>query len=625
MLNIKQLEKIKPYLPNPEIRQEISQWYNAFSKCRNLKSQSYRYLGNISLENFWQIGNDNYDVIMPVKSKSDWKRQAKMTITRDKANGFISKLAKQLIFPQIIAQNNNQEIDYIVSRIFRTLLEWWEYLSKGIRVFIDAVHKCVIEGTIHVQIDVLNGKEIKTVIPNSEIYIPNFYQPDIQKQAYVLRVQTTTWEEAKMYYGDNSKWDYVMPGSAQLWTIQDSDFKKNVNVRGLKEDEVQIIHCWEHGGYDNKGNPKPKKYKVLINGVKMDLPDELPFKHNLYNLAKTVFEKFSDESFYWGNSLPNKIKYDQSYGDAFKTIILNKAILNLLKPLMNKSGEYIDEDVAVPGKVTPTQAEKDDIYVIDGIADPISVSDINVLNSLILQPIDEGTQAPQSMGQSGNEGAKTLGEIELRDYRSAELLEIFGKMMSFLVEDMAEISVSNIIQFMIKSDIEKVVDTSNADILFKKTINVPNTSLSGGQKGVMSINFTPKKQQPSGFDLLRQEMKYSERTGQKTEIIHIDPDYINDFKFFFKILANPVQQQSQAMEQMLALEKYNTIYRNNPIIDQTEAVRTVIKINGDDEDKLIISQPAPMPQQQPGGRITPMTTRLKQSVLPKVQTNLAPV
>ena len=456
MLNEIELKDIKHPDFDDETKKWILNWYKAWAEDNVIKKQSYRHLGRTTLSSFWQIGRDNYDVIIPIKGKGDWKRTAKRTITRDKANGFISKLVKRLIKPQVLAQNKNQEIDIQASKLFRILLEWWERKSKGARVYIDAVHTAVVDGTVHVFQLVEFGKEIREIVPNEEIFIPNFYQPDIQKQTHLIRANITTYDEAKLIWGDKDNWKFVLPGTSDKWNVDDSYFS-DLETAINSNDEVLIIYLWVHGGYNKDGTPKPKKYNVLINGIPMfDVENEQNLAHNLYPLSKTVFEKFSQVGFYWGNSLPNKIRHDQSYLDAYRTILLNKAILNLGRPLFNKGQEHLDEDVIVPFKITPTQLGKDDIFTIEGIGDPITQGDL-ALETTVERQMNEGSITPLALGQEGGRQA-TLGEIQIKDARQAELMELFGHLISFLIEDMGTQSLSNIIQFEIKRNVKALVN-----------------------------------------------------------------------------------------------------------------------------------------------------------------------
>lgn len=606
MLNELKSREKEAFIPNQDTMDFILKWYKAFDEDRQLKDEAYRCLGNINLADFWQNCRDDYNNIVPYKSKKDWKKQAVRGITRDKANGFIAKITSKFIKSQVLAQNKDQKIDQTMSRMFGILLDWWLRLCQARRNFIDIVQTAVIEGTVHVQQNIINGREIREIIPNDEVYVPNFKQPDVQKQSHFIRCQVCSYEEAKLIWGDNDNWKYVMPGISDKWNI-DHEYFQGYET-GIQEDnEVMITTVWEHKGYDKKNNPKPKIYNVLISGIPMyDIDYKMPLKHNRYP-EKGVFEKFADTTFYWGNSLPNKIKHDKKYLDAFRTIILNKAILNLLPPLFNKGQEHIDEDVIVPAKITPTQLEEGDIFSVPGVSDPITQGDLNI-EDIVERSISEATQPPTSLGQESDRQA-TLGEIQLKDSRAAELLKTFGQFISFLVEDLDTQSLSNIIQFETKKGIQALVDGS--ELLFQKEIEIPEQTLNNGKQGILALRLGEGKFPPP-IEIAQEEYN----TGK--EIIYAKYKYIEELDKYVYVSANPVDKPSETLERLIAVENYKAVYFNNPFINQLEAVRNVVRANRDDEEKLINEQAINNQQAElRAGKETPPTERMKQSIMPK--------
>jgi len=610
MLNEVEAKTKKPYNPSTEERAFIMKHYKGLQDSKFKKNEAKKRLGWVNLLEFWRISKDNYDVIIPIKESGDWKRPAKRGITRDKANAFIAKLTKRIIKPQILAQNSNQEIDLKVSRILRILVEYVERRSRAVRIFIKAVHKCVIEGTVHVQIDVVNGVETKTVLRNEEIFVPNEYQPDIQKQAYIHRAFIASYEEMKLEWGDHPMWKHVYPGASDKWGIEDTYFhtyKSEVS----SEDDVLVLYAWEHTGYykdgPKAGKPKPKKFNVFINGIPMlKIDNVLNLKHNRYNISKTVFEMFSDSDYYWGNSLPNKIRHDQSYLDAFRTIALNKAILNLLPPLFNKGKEHVDQDVIVPAKITTTENEIGDIYEVPGVNKPLTQSDWNV-EERVEKSVDEATQPPVSIGQDSGQGKTTLGEIQLKDARAAELMEIFGRMIAFLVEDMGEQTVSNTIQFETRRGAQAKLNEGETELLYGKAIDVPDQTLTGGaskgETGIVSMRFGAKH--PDPLAILQEEVD-AKKAGKNMQITHINVDYLDNLDTYVFVEANPGTRPSEELERLTVIENYNTTYKNHPLIDQKEALRTVIRVNNDDESKLLLEQaPQVQPQEQKGNTARP--------------------
>ena len=617
MLNELEPDEKDSFIPEKETMDFILKWYKAFEEDRQLKNEPYRCLGNINLTDFWQNCHDDYNNIVPYKSKSDWKKQTVRGITRDKANGFIAKITAKFIKSQVLAQNKDQKVDQVMSRMFGLLLDWWLRQCKARRNFIDIVQTAVIEGTVYVQQKVINGKEVREIIPNDEVFIPNFRQSDNQKQSHFIRSQISSYEEAKLLFGDNEKWKYVMPGASDKWNI-DHEFFQGYET-GIQEDnEVMIIYLWEHGGYDKNNNPKKKLYNVLISGVPMfGIDNTMSLKHNRYP-EKGVFEKFADVTFAWGNSLPNKVKHDKKYLDAFRTIILNKAILNLGTPLFNRGQEHIDEDVIVPFKITPTQLEEGDIFPVPGVSDPVTQGDLNI-EEVVEKSIDEATQPPTSLG--GDSGSQaTLGEIQLKDARASELLKTFGQFISFLVEDLDTQSLSNILQFETQKDIKTLVNGS--DLLFQREIEMPDQSLKNGKMGTLALRLGDQKSFPSPIEIAQEEFDTDK------EIIYADYKYIEELDRYVFVSANPVDKPSETLERLIAVENYKSVYFQNPFINQLEATRNVVRANKDDEDRMINEQPpAPeIPQGgQPQGSTNPATERMKQSVIPKQRANMPKV
>lgn len=611
MLNELKAGEVKPYIPEQPVMEYLLRWYKAWDEDRNQKNESYRCLDSTNLDSFWTECEDDYNNIVPLKNKRDWKKQTVRGISRDKANGFIAKITSKLIQSQVMAQNKDQMIDVVVSRVLGTLLEWWLRGCKAHRNFIDIVHTAVIYGTVHVQQKVINGKEIREIIDNREVFVPNLRQHDIQKQSHFIRYQITSYEEAKLIWGDNDNWQFVVAGSADKWAI-DNEYFNSFDSGVNQDDECSIMYVWEHTGYDKDGKPKPKKYNVIISGVPMfDIDNKQNLKHNRYP-EKQVFEKFADVNFYWGNSLPNKIKHDKRYLDAFRTILLNKAILNLGKVLFNKGGEHIDQDSIVPFNVIPTQMGKDDIFTVDGLNDPITQADWNV-EERVEKGVDEATQPPASLGGETSKNA-TLGEIQLKDYRASELLRTFGQLISFLVEDLDGQSLSNLMQFGTKEDIKNL--TNESGVLFQKVIEVGEQPLKQGGMGTASIRLTAKENFPTPIEIAQEER------DEKKDITYIDPAYLNDLDKYVFCSANPVDKPSEALERLTAVENYKSVYFNNPFIDQLEATRGVVRANKDDESKLVKEQPVqPVEGELEQGSETPPTQRLKQSIAPKQTAN----
>src|SRR3990167_6354321 len=97
------------YLPKEEETKFLMRTYVDLSKDIELKNAPLKILNDRSLQTYWDDSNDDYNVYVPPQRSDDWMKQYRRPISRDKANALFSHLAQQLIIPQVLAQNKEQE------------------------------------------------------------------------------------------------------------------------------------------------------------------------------------------------------------------------------------------------------------------------------------------------------------------------------------------------------------------------------------------------------------------------------------------------------------------------------------------------------------------------------------
>lgn len=587
-----------PYLPDQNERNLLIKIYSDFSKNKILKESSHPILSNRTLQTFFDDSNKSYaQFTQDSDSNDDWMREYPAGITRDRTNTFISNLCQKMIVPQIFAQNTMQIVDRIVSRILKILLGWaikndGKPTDSGHSKFVKAVHKCVIEGTMHRLLSINEDKEHETfIIPNEEIYIPTFWQTDIQKLPHFLWVQNNvTYEEAKEEFGDLENFKKVIPGKISDWMAEEP-FLKNYSGTIVEDKRVQIIRGWYPVPKDQlpKGRRRQKYYNVAINGVLMFSYDNRDiYRHGYYPISKWIFE-FLDTHFYWGNSLPNKMRHDQKWATAYRTIIMNKGKLAMLPPMFAEDGLNVDAEVYVPAKITSITGKAEQLKNVPGIT-PISAGEVTLLD-VIQKSGDEASASPVTAGMPSRE-QRTLGEVQLQESNATRLISLFGLMFAFGVEQESWLVLKNIIQFYPRKKINELAK-----------ISIPNQTLSSNRVGTMEIIFknvmdmNEDERLRLANDIKLEEMKTA-KMGEPKEITYIDPSYAEKLELFIEMNANPVERQSRAMSRYLALATYRELYQNNPLINQELALRRTLRGMEEDgaEEELVIEQNPQLPQ-----------------------------
>ena len=614
-------EKAITYNPSSTEREFILSTYNDFLEDKQIKDQEYEELNGRTLKGFWADSNYDYNVIVD-DDPTNPVAQYSSSISRDKANTFISSLSLQLLYPGVVAQNDQQQIDNIMSRVSRSILEWQfendgRPSESGLLKNSRYTHKQVVEGTVHIQDDFdEKGRLISSIVPNEEVYVPNFYEPNLQKQARLMRVsENKNYYQVEVEFGEMDNWKYVSKGMSD-W-IQDNDSYKGKYKGIVQEDKVTIVRVWKPvpakelkklktNGKIDEDTKKAKYYNVIINGVTMfDIDNVMPYFDGNYSINKGIFESFSPCEYYWGNSMPNKARHDKKWLDGWKTLIRYKAKLSALPPLLNFSGQHIDEDVVIPSKMTdmPKGILPDQIAQIPGISTGITNGDIAIMKDAT-DDINRATASPQTSGQERSQGQQTARETMIIEANAQKAMMGFAQQIAFLQEARVWSILKRSYQLIPRSDIEKIA--------------IPNQVFGDGKSGIMEVIFTDlsgkeeKSKIKDSFKVYQEEERLEDEDGMARNIFIIDKEYVKNLDLYCKALAESLPRMTSALRESRATMKYET-YLQNPNINQIANLRNLIREYGDNEDELIVEGQIPVPGMA-GQAPTPMKDATQKSM-----------
>ena len=611
------LNKAQPYNPGDEERKFILEAYKSYQECFNLKQEKQAHLDGRTLKQFWDDSRADYDVLVGIKDPNDPVTQYASAISRDTANGFISNLTMQLLYPSVTAQNENQEMDNVAGIVCRALLEWAHDndgfpSENGLQKNTRYTHTQVVDGTVHIQDDIIEGRHFSQLIPNEEWFVPNFRQPNLQLQPYCFRCQENiTYEEAESIYWALPNWKSVVAGPVSNWPTVFGDF---VYKQIIEEHKVQIVHIWKQVPKSKlkDGVKQAKYYNVLVNGVLMFAPENLlPYDDGFYNVTKGVFEYFSDANYYWGNSSDNKGRQDKKWLDGWKTLIRHKAKLSTIPSLITYNGFVIDEDMFIPGRASqaPVGMKPEDIGVVPGTNTGVTQSDMLVLNDA-KNEIQSGGISNQGMGKE-SEGAQTAREAVIREENEQKILGSFGLQVGFVVQARTFPILQRLLQFISYDEIRKIC--------------IPDQYMGEGKYGSLEIVFqdnpamTEEQQMAKSFDILKEQDK-SEKQGKLKKIIFADKKYFRKLNLFVKAVPEVKPKRTSAFRKTEALEKYQ-VYASDPeTFNKKASARKLVREMGDDPLEMI--NQAPPPEAVPQGEnptLKPNKTSKELSPLPKLK------
>ncbi len=598
------------FTPSQEQRDLVSKVYNDFVYDNSIKNQGWQVLNNRSLSQFWADSNTDYNVIVEQDTNNPVV-QYSSGITRDKANVFIQKLTMEMQYPSVTAFNEAQEIDETVSYIGKPLLRWQftndgrpseSGRSKNFRY----THKQVVEGTVHILDNVgANGRLTSSEIPNETVFIPNFYQFDVQLQGHFLEVnQWASYAEVEAEFGDLPNFKYVQPGSLG-WLNQTFAFKEQYKAL-VYEDQITKIRMWypvreqelqrlKKIGRLPKWVTQAKYFNVILNDVPMFQYDNLmPFYHGNLPVTKAVFENFSPAQFYWGNSMPNKASQDLHFLNGWKTLMRYKGKLGAIPGLLNFTGQHIENDVYVPGVTTDLPAGTDPkmIVPVPGISGGVTSSDIELMNDTT-GDIDRATLSPIAAGQGSGKGTQ-VKTAQLLNQNATEILEGLAQQLTFREEARAFPILKSTFQFLPRQDIKK--------------ISIPNETFDDGTSGTLEIIFQKIPAMNSDEKLqashkIRALEQGAKKQGKGFKQTYVDPEYIQKLDLYCEASADKWLPQNSALRESKAELKWSTYSNpNNPpgLFNIKRAARELAKGFGDNPTEMVNDQTPSQPGMPPG-------------------------
>ena len=587
----------EPYAPSKEDFDFIMKTYQHFLFDRNLKEKGQNMLGGRTLKKFWEDSEYDYNNLTEANSPNDPIVPYSSGISRDKTNIFVTKLALNLFYPTVVAQNSNQEEDIIFSAAARAMLEYAHEndgrpAESGHQKYVRSVQKTVVQGTVHVQDDIVDGKLESNIVPNEEILVPNFYQPNIQKQQRLMRVQDNlTYDDAEAELGGLENFQkYVYPQMTTIFTgLNDGKFQELSQMIDT-ENKCQIVRIWsvvprhklkefKESGRLPSYVKKAKYFNIICNGVLMFAHDNLmPYHDGNYPINKGIFEMFARPEYYWGNSLANKIKEDKKWKDGWKTLLRWKGKMSAIPPLITFNGTFVDSDIVIPGMITPAPAgmNKDDVQTIPGLTKGIDNSDVALDQSSDAE-IDRATTPPQT-GGSGEQGRQTAKEVVILDANANKVLNSFALQLMFFTSARSFPIIMRMFQFKTREEIGK--------------ISVPNQSLPDGSAGTMQIIFSEKETiskkeiEDREYEIYKQDRAAGKKGAPRRTVV-IRKDYWTEIDLYMKASVESLIPETPAIRAAKADMKFNRYSSRPDLFNQREAARMLIRANNDNESMLV--------------------------------------
>ena len=582
-----------------------------FNDLSVLGRQTYDYMQ-------WNAYQPNNGDGLAGDELNSWKSNALRPIVRNKCVSIAAHATARLIFPKVFAYSGEADQDKDAAQVMRDLIEWASdksaYAEHSLMRTITALVEPASIGYqeyIEVYRDVKKEKDENgkwkvervldeylsgfqnVVVPVNELYIENIFEPDIQKQGWLIWRKVISYSLAETKYSALYKnFKHVHPGVQLIYNDANQTFYQ-VYDTNMRPDMVEEIVYWNRN-LDLK--------IIMVNGVMMtDADNPNPRNDKMYPFDKFGYEVINNKFFYY-KSLASKMMQDAKIINDLYKMIIDGTYLNLMPPMINIGGEAITSDVIVPGAVTTLSDPSADLKVL-------STANTNTLQAAmntafkVDESINQSSQEPIQSGQQAG-GSNTAYEISRIEQNANTVLGLFLKMIAKHVKDFGVLRMGDIIQYMTIADVNKLED--NAELVYKSFL-MPESKDSNKSK---KIKFKGEmKDKMTGEEKLTESFRLLKEGGEDAEIWEVNPQRFRDLKYELSITADVITPKSEDLMKAYNLEAYDRMIAN-PMANQEEAFRMLLSsydVTKRNPDKFIMEQqpmqmnPMQLNNNQPAG------------------------
>ena len=424
-----------------------------------------------------------------------------------------------------------------------------------------------------------------------QVFFPNFYERECQKQDYIIIRRIISYDRAKAKYGHLKNFEYVNGGIIVVMDDANQGYYQVYDPHMRQEDVEEVIR-WRKST-DSKD--------IMVNGVLMTEP---------YAPNTRADHQYPIDCFYYlpinerclgGKSLVFSLQSDARLANEFYQMISDGTKLNLFPPTITVGSEKSGSDVFVPGL---NLAFADPEVKINTLRTADSQSLNTAMQTLdkIEQSLHESSQDPLQQGQQGAGPASTAYEISRIETNAATVLGLTIKFFTYQhVIPYGKLLLSDILQYLTMPDVDKIVGEKG---LLYKTFYVKEPGKSGKQNKIMFDGGMPDSMTEDEKDEMSWELlKAQGGLKSNTTLWKVNPVLFRDYKFKFAVDADVLNPRSAELERAFDLETYDRAVAN-PVADQEKIFKELLMGSNPktarDPGAYVQKQPPMPPQGAPG-------------------------
>jgi len=605
------------YNPDPLTKKRIKEVQEDFAVADMVRRRSYSEFNwsgvDETLIDYMREMQMRFNSTPPARTDDpddNWKSNHVNPDTRNKVISVVASITSTIMRPKAVAQNSDSEEDPSSARVMEDLLSYVHYQTDYDDKFVTAVQEmCVSPGIVLHQdhsvvtrtmkdynphtktftekeeIDpVLSGFQMD-IVPLDELYISNAFEPNIQKQDFIVWRKAMTWNQAYMEARDKPGFsEFVHQGNRLYFNYENDTFFeqfdefldgrlvfRDIYYHRRKNLQLTFYNGWLDG--DLEAN-YPRQDSPILR-----LDSKYPF-------AMTRYERFNSRFFY-GMPLVAKLAMIQDEIDVLHRAITDGTLLAIFPPT-NAIGAEMEEVVSIrPGAMNAFSRP-------DTRIEPMNLNSNLTAGWNLLsdqkKSMDMSSQSPRAAGMRET-GEQTLGEVQMLQQNTEKQMSLISRMVAKLVKDFGLLEVTSILQHM---TVGTVFEVSGLPKMKYNTFLIPDVERNGDRKTVV-VDFTDEapdseqSEREQSLEILRLEKKRNQT------IYRVNPRGYR--KLLFSIFVEPTldDKQSSFTKRVFAFDRM----KMSELVDQRANLKyNLIEPLYPGESSRFIKDPAKIQQEQ---------------------------
>lgn len=614
------------YQPSDKEMEVISAIWTKWLRARAQREQQYRHFNDRSLREYVSDSVDRWNGYVPPRQDpaADWGAKVFDNVTRNKVISIMAQVTAEQTKAEFFATLDGDEGDRRAAELMKHLHDYTWYKNKDDEQQFYTVLEANVKGTAvgyeGYKLDRRTIKEIDNynpdtgeisfhestiedyndvygeIIPLLDFYPGNIFVRDMQKQPYVIWRTVMDWDvfQAEFEHYDNAK--NVLPassmtmnqaaGEATQMTREDRSMIMNETYvsQNLLPNQVEVLR------YFDKWNDE---FHITANNTLLTkTTSPLPWDHKNYPFWKTVYEPF-ETAFFYGKSLPDKLKYDQDVLNSLYEMMLDQSYLSINPPILTQGVEGIRDEFLYPGRRIQVE-------------DVTQTREMNIsapgnahfqMIQMVKTNIDKSSYDNALSGLSGTR--ITAFQVGIAKEQAQKILAVFLRTLEWGVRDKMDLRIKNILQFYRLP--MKIAKIAGEDKVQYRQIILQNSILADGTKGKQVVNIVNGPGDlPTQQSLNDKELGHLNR-GENVALSYVTTEMLKSIDLTFRIIPNSSLQMSEALKRALELDyqqKANLLYGD--LLNRDEAFREFNEAFDKDPMKMTNQGQSMMQPGQPG-------------------------